>query len=341
MPVIYFKNPEIYNLEDRKPQAKNLRLMLWAGDGMHGGITDVRRLPGYDVYLCAGWQDNLQANIDSLSHQQTLCVLDVHSMTQLTMFHHIYDGCFERIDSDYNGNTPTLPLTDYTLLLAPGGTARNIEGISGLFMPHENLYAALEVFAPILPNELQMKRKWCPDIMELSKRDDLHPSMVWSSPDLSHPYYQHVKEAQKNFETRQKLRSAAWPNQEPTLHAQWSAMNIKDLTCSFRFYAADETLIEKLLPHMGRFDEFLSSKIDELLTLKSSSFTIDRVDYANETSAIGDDILRVVNLKQTILKMLMKTVPAGMRAYIGCYEDDRYPSWPRCFGLRLRKDPVQ
>lgn len=338
MPVIYFKNPEIYNLEERKSQAKNLRLMLWAGDGMHGGVTDVRRLPGYDVYLCAGWQENLQANIDSLSHQQTLCVLDVHSMTQLTMFHHIYDGCFAHIDSDYHGNTPALPLTDYTLLLAPGGTARNIEGINGLLMPHENLYATLEVFAPVLPEPLKLKRRWCPQVMELSKRDDLHPTMVWSSPDLNQPYYLYVKEAQKHFEARQKLRSAAWPNHEVTLGAQWSVMNIKELTCSMRSYPDDD--MEILLPHMGRFDEFLSGKIDELLAL-NSSFSIDRVDYANEASALGDDILRLVDFKQTILKMLMKTLPDGMGGYIGCYEDDRYPSWPKRFGLTLRKQLVR
>lgn len=315
--------------------------MLWAGDGMHDGVPDVIRLPEYDIYLCAGWQKGLQENINALTEQQTLCVLDVNSEKQLAMFHEMYDGCFERIDSDYNGNTPSLPLTDYIRLLAPGGTARHSEGINGLTMPYENLYGMLELFAPVLPDGIAMKRTWCPEIMGLAKRDELHPSMVWSSPDLNHHYYVHVKEAQKTFEIRQKERSPAWPNHEPTLQRQWSTMSLNALTCSTHLTAPiSEGVMDTLLPHMSRFDEFLSEKIDDLLA-KKASFSIDRIDYTNETHALGEDILRVVNFKQTILKMLMTSVPDGMRAHIGSYEDDRYRQCPRCFGLRLHKEPLR
>jgi hypothetical protein len=186
-----------------------------------------------------------------------------------------------------------------------------------------------------------MKRKWCSEIMELAKRDDLHPSMVWTSPDLNHPYYAQLKEAQKSFEMRQRERSAVWPHYQPTLQAQWSSMSTRALLSSTRLYPPiSEGVIDALLPHMGRFDECLSDRIEELLAIKKDSFTIDRYDYANETKTLGEDILGVVHFKQTILKMLMLSVPGGMHAYIGCYEDDRYPEWPNCFGLKLRKDPL-
>jgi hypothetical protein len=346
MPVIFFDNPNVDFFDAMKAQlkpceTKNLRLMLWAGDGMHDGVTDVSRLPGYDVYLCAGWQKNLQANIDALNDQQTLCVLNIHGEKQLAMFHYVYDGCFQSIDSDYQGNTPSLPLTDYTRLLAVGGTARDIEGINSLMMPYENLYGMLELFAPALPDMLSMKRRWCSAIMELAKRDDLHPSMVWSSPDLNHPYYVYVKEEQKTFEQQQKMRCAAWPNSEPTLRSHWSKMSIKALTCSTRMTAPiGEGVIEALMPHMSRFDEFLGGKIDELLTIKTNSFKMDHADYTNQTTILGEDILRVVNFKQTILKMLMTSVPAGMTAYIGLYDDARYPNSRRKFGLTLRKESL-
>jgi len=254
----------------------------------------------------------------------------------------MYDGCFERIDSDYEGNTPSLPLTEYSRLLTAGGTGRNIEGINRLHMPYENLYGMLELFAPILPLDIALKRQWCTAVMELAKRDDLHPGMVWSSPDLNHPYYVYVKEAQTKFEEHQKLRYAAWPLHESTLEAHWSKMSTKTLTCSTYLHEPiSEGVMEALLPHMSRFDEFLSGKINELLVIKNTSFTIDHIDYVNEIKELGKDILRVVNLKQTILKMLMMSVPDGMRGHIGSYVDDRYSRWPRCFGLRLRKNPVQ
>jgi len=342
MPVIFFNAIKDQNTPLKHCNKKNLRLILWAGDGKDGNLADVQRLPGYDVYLCAGWQQNLQANIDLLTEEQTLCILDIHNEMEISHFHYMYDGCFIRIDSDYTGNTPSLPLTEYSRLLSAGGTARNVEGINKLHAPYENLYGMLELFAPILPADIAFRRRWCSAIMELAKRDNLHPNMVWSSPDLSHPYYLYVKDAQKAFEEQQTARCADWPYYGPTLQQQWSKMSIKALTCSTHIHEPiNEGVMEVLLPHMNLFDEFLSGKIDELLTIKSASFTIDRIDYVNETKELGKDILRVVNLKQTILKMLMMSVPDGMMGHIGSYVDDRYSRWPRCFGLRLRKNPVE
>ena len=43
-----------------------LKLMLWAGDGLHDGICDIERLSNYDVFLCAGYSGNLDVNITYL-----------------------------------------------------------------------------------------------------------------------------------------------------------------------------------------------------------------------------------------------------------------------------------
>lgn len=342
MPVIFFNSNTNEDLKAQYKQSneKNLRLMLWAGDGKHDGVTDVRRLPGYDVYLCAGWQQSFQDNIDDLTARQTLCVLDIHSEKQLALFHYVYDGCFTQIDADYNGNTPMLPITDYTSLLQTGGTAYNIEGINGLIMPEENLYGMLELFAPVLSRQSQLKRKWSWSVLELSKRDDLDPAMVWTSPDLNHPYYAYVKERQKDFENDQRRRSAAWPQHEETLLAQWNKADTKLLLTSLRQHIpGGQVAFDDVAPHLSRFDEFLGNKIDELLSIKPR-FTLVRPDYENEQKNLGEDMLSVVSFKQTVLKLLGTSVPDGLLATISSYQDERYRDRRRRYGLRLLKDFV-
>lgn len=339
MPVIFFNTNTYDDLKNQFKQSreKNLRLMLWAGDGKHDGLTDVRRLPGYDVYLCAGWQQSFQENIDDLTEQQTLCILDIHSENQLALFHYVYDGCFAQIDADYSGNTPILQITDYTSLLQPGGIAYNIEGINALIMPEENLYGMLELFAPVLSPQSQLRRKWSWSVLELSERDDLDPAMVWASPDLNHPYYAYVKDKQKTFEHEQQRRNPAWPRCEETLLAQWSKADKLILTSLRQNLPSGQAAFNDVAPHLSRFDEFLSNKIDELLSIKPR-FTLVRPDYVNEQTVMGEDILRVVSFKQTVLKMLMTAVPDGLRPTIGGYRDQRYPDRRWRFGLSLQKD---
>ena len=342
MPVIFFNSNAYDDVKAQfRPSAhRGLRLMLWAGDGKHGGVTDIRRLPGYDVYVCAGWQESLDDNINELNGEQTLCALDIHNEKHLALFHYMYDGCFAQIDSDYFGNTPTLPITDYSSLLQPGGIAHNIEGINGLSMPEENLYGMLELFAPILPRETQQQRKWCESVMELSRRDDLDPSMVWTSPDLNHPYYAYVKERQVEFENRQRRRSAAWPKYEETLRAQWEKADTKLLLTSFRqHYTSGQAALELVKPHLSRFDEFLGDKIDELLSIKPR-FTLVRDDYIVKNKRMEDDILSVVGFKQTVLRLSGISLPDGMRARIGFYRDERYAGAQTAYGLTLQKEPA-
>lgn len=342
MPVIFFNASQKDLKEHFKPcNQKNLRLMLWAGDGKHDGVTDVRRLPGYDVYFCAGWQQSFQDNVDDLTDQQTLCVLDFHCENQMALFHYVYDGCFAHIDSDYFGNTPTLPLTHYTSLLQPGGTAYNIEGINGLIMPEENLYGMLELFAPVLSQEHQLRRKWSWAVLELAKRDDLPPSMIWTSPDLNHPYYTYVKERQQHFENDQKRRSAAWPLYEETLLEHWNKADSKLLLTSLRQHSpGGQAALTEILPHLSRFDEFLSTKIDELLSIKPH-FTLVHPDYRNEKDDLGEDMLSIVSFKQTVLKLLGTALPHGIQARIGVYMDGRYRDMRPEYGLRIKKELVQ
>jgi len=339
MPVTFFNR----SLDDFMKQyppctSKDLHLMLWAGDGKHDDLTDVQRLSGYHVYLCAGSHKYLQENIDALADDQTLCILDVENESQLALFHQVYDGCFAKIDSDYYGNTPSLSLADYIGLLQGGGIARHVESINGMIMPYENLYGVLEIFAPILPDELLLKRRWCVDVMNLSKREDLHPAMLWASPDLQHPYYAYVKQNQNSFEAQQKRRAAAWPHRETTLFDHWSTLSTALLISPIELSTIPEgaNIIKEVTPHMTQFSEFLSYKIESLIAAKRH-FTLNRLDYSNELDILDYDILRVVRLKQSVLTMLMIGIPYGLTATIGWYDDTRLPEKPMEFGLTVTR----
>ena len=205
-------------------------------------------------------------------------------------------------------------------------------------MPFENYYGLLELFAPILPEDMLLKRRWCSEVLELSRRDNLHPSMVWTSPDLDHPYYSNIKVWQTQFDERMKQRSAAWPLYKATLQDHWSSLETHALVSSPRLHMHDgDLLLEKVLPHMSRFDEFLEGRLESLLNANRGKFVLIRADYMNEKNAIGEDILRTVVLKQTVLKMLMKRMPPGLWGMIGCHVDTRYPDRRLRFGLRIIK----
>jgi len=324
------------------PVKGGLRLMLWAGDGIHDGITDAERLPNYDVYLCGGYgENNVNQNMFAMKDEQTLCLLDIYNQDHLELFHRIYDGRFSLIDSDYIGNTPKLPLEDYSRLLSGGGIARNIEGISGLNIPYHSFHAMLEFFAPVLPKELLAHRRWSIGIMELSKRDDLPPEMVWTSSDLQHPYYKNTVEAQTWFETSQKKKNPLWPYHSETLEAHWSNLTLDALVIPVSDFHAVRDLtnpIEIVMPHMKAFGDFLTVKINTFLALNHERFNMNQDHYQEHLTSLEPDILSIVRYKQTILKMFQHDLPPGMTGLIGFYEDDRYPQKPRRFGFTLQKE---
>jgi hypothetical protein len=171
--------------------------------------------------------------------------------------------------------------------------------------------------------------------MDLSKRDNLVPEMVWTSPDLNHPYYKYVKDHQAKFEENQKHRSPAWPRYEETLGEQWRSLNDKLLFTSMHIYSDDE-IMKAVAPHLSRFDEFLTDKMEALL-LVSPRISFDRGHYAYELRLRGEDILRIVELKQEILAMLFRRIPEGLTGVIGLHPDARRPGVPVGFGFALKK----
>lgn len=302
----------------------NLRLMLWAGDGIHEGVSDVARLRGYDMFICLGFPPGLEQNIADLSGSQILCIIDIYDKAQMTEFRREFRGAFAHIDSDYHGNTPHLPPSDYNTLLGPGGTARHIEGINTLVMPLDNMLSTLEMFAPVLDYETRQKRFWCNTVIKLGKRDQITPGEVWSSHDLKHPFYNYVREEQERFVGWQKSRNPQWPAMKPTLREQLEILGADVLTCTISLP------IEQ--PYLEEFSDFLDEKIRVILEIKTN-FTL--VQSAMDEASYGKDLMALIRVKQSVLKMLITELPSTMTGIIGRFLDDRFPTNPTEFGLSL------
>ena len=306
------------------PIRTNLRLVLWAGDGIRDGVSDVARLRGYDVFLCMGMPLALEQNIAELSASQTLCVINIHDNAQMTEFRKEFRAAFAHIDSDYYGNTPRLPISDYATLLGPGGTARHIEGINGLVMPVDNMLSTLEMFAPVLDYETRQKRLWADAVIKLAKRDELTSTEVWSSGGLNHPFYNYIREKQERFVGWQKSRNPLWPAMKSTLKEQLEILGVDVITTPISHP------IEQ--PHLEEFSRFLTEKIQSTLQIKTN-FTL--VQSAMDEATYGKDLAGVIRVKQGVMKMLTTDIPPSMTGVIGRILDDRYPTNPTEFGLTL------
>jgi hypothetical protein len=180
----------------------DLRMVLWAGDCVHNGITDIERLPNFDVYLCFGFSQTIGANIDYIYNRSKpgiICIIDASVKEQMARFIEIFRGCFSVIDSDYNGNTPTLPREYYDTLLSEHGRAFNVKGINGCSFPLEDVQNALELFAPMLSQEDNYRRTWTRELIDIAEGNKLSPSAAWTSPDFKDPYYNGVRQAQEQL----------------------------------------------------------------------------------------------------------------------------------------------
>jgi hypothetical protein len=302
---------------------KNLRLILWAGDGEHDGISDVERLPNYDVYLCLGFRGSrFDKNVASLIDSQTICIIDIHDEDQMARFHAAFDGSFAYIDADYKGNTPTLPLSSYARLLVPNGRAFHTEGINGLRMRDEDLLNTLEIFAPVLSPELSVRRLWCSIILEIAKGNEITPWEAWSSPDLKNPIYESIVDRQNRFVQWQSERNGAWPRCADSLEEQWASLATRVLTWTL---TSDARTLESIGPHLTTFSDYLSEKIEKLI--------LDPRDYLAECEKVVGDCVATVALKQRVLKWLSLEVPPGLTPQIGYYIDMRRPDGPVTFGL--------
>ena len=158
--VIDFTKDSISSIPQWLQNKHNLRLILWAGDSCHGDVLDVERLPNYDIYFCYNTAGKLKENdafISTHKIHSCICICDYQNMDT---FLSIFGNRFSVVDSDYYGNTPTLPLKSYSKLLQLGGIGYHIKGINGGRFPAIELSNVLELFAPVLPTKLNDLRLW-------------------------------------------------------------------------------------------------------------------------------------------------------------------------------------
>jgi len=323
------------------PQKRHgLKLILWAGDGEHEGVSDVKRLRDYDVFVCYGFEGPfLNNNINDLSGSQTICRMDVHNADHMAAFRQIFHGAFTMIDADYYGNTPVLPLSEYVPLLSPSGRAYHTEGINSLVMPQENILNVLEIFAPVLNAYASEQRRWSQGILELAKRDDIPASHVWSSPDLRHSWYDHTRDMQDKFVHWQKMRNPAWPACAATLEEHCDTLSIKTL-CVRITQTSIAGDLEHIRPYLQEFHDYLLKKIDTLYATQekySMRSTGAMTDYLMECIK-SKNIYEAILIRQNVLKWLSTPVPDGLVCMIGYYEDERYADYPQVFGAYYVKD---
>lgn len=261
MPVLDFMIP---SAEFAEIQRTGLRLMLWAGDTVRDGRSDIQRLPGYDVYLCYGFTNglSLQRNIQYMNtllnaDQIYLCIINVHMNEQMEKFVDLFKGKFSVIDSDYHGNTPSIPLQAYSDLLISGGIAYHIEGINSLQIPMEEYLNILELFAPALNAESASRRLWTPELIQEAKDNRLTPSETWSSPDLKHPYYNDLCSKQKRFFKlqweRSPLFSRTWTYDADKLEDYWAELPVSILTASVKNLPPELAYLSQYLPRLYEF----------------------------------------------------------------------------------------
>lgn len=335
MPIILdFKNGNVPAFQRRS----GLRLMLWAGDGLHEGVSDIKRLPNYDVYVCLGL-GHLRENVDDMSERQILCIINVHEEGQMNAFYQLFENTFALVDGDYFGNTPKLNMRVYERLLCSGGRAYHTEGLNGLEMVDDGILSTLEVLAPVLTSHLINWRRYSKSIMSLSQRDTLTPGEVLSSPDMKHPFYAYAVEEQKKFERWQKERNPAWPSYKSSLEEHWDSLPITTIVASFNlrhvehFKGLDSHSLENLIHiHLPAFDAFLRGKIYQ----SESRVTVHQENFDTKCS-IGDQKAQVKTL-QFILEKVNTWLPSNLRGTLQYFQDSRKDTHEMEYGLVIEKD---
>ncbi len=297
-------------------EGSSFKLMLWSGDGCHDGASDVERLHAYDIYVCQGYPDNLDVNIKYLKErgrEGCICLLDVFNEHQMMMFIGVFSGKISHMNSDNFGNTPTLPLIHYKALLESGGTAYNTIGINCAIFPEEEYYNTLELFAPVLSDEMKQLRMWTRDIICLAKDNNLSPAATWSSPDIKHPYYEPVIQRQNKFIERQTKRNPSFnytykynsDNFEEYLDTLPSSVLTANIDYAIKSYES----LKVSPPYIERFYTYLKKRVmaDGRLTFGAST---------------TEDMIRPQSLL-TYLDHSNAIINAGLKATIGPYHDTR------------------
>lgn len=264
-------NPRIVpELEGRT----DLRMILWAGDCVHENLTDVERLPNFDVYLCMGFIQTLQDNLDYIYNNRSksgvICIIDVFDKEQMARFIEVFRGRFSVIDSDYNGNTPTLPREYYDALLSNEGRAFNIRGINGCILPTEDVQNALELFAPMLSPEDNYRRTWTRQVIDIAKANDITPSSAWTSPDFKDTYYNSVREAQEQLmkwnQNRNPFSSQVHHYSRDNIEEYWKLLPLHILTINFeRTNIYDSIYRPYSTMCLERFRSFIVEEIADMI----------------------------------------------------------------------------
>ena len=330
MSVIDFKTTEILEVPQWIVKGTDFKLILWAGDGCHDGASDVERLPGYDLYLCQGYPENLDVNVDYIktrSRDGCICILDIFNEAQMSAFVNFFAGKISVINSDYNGNTPTLPLAYYKALLKQGGMAYNTIGINCCRFPEEELYNTLEVFAPVLPDSLKPMRHWTKELLELAKSNDLSPSSTWLSPDLKLPYYSGLVARQTSFLQGQKSRNPNFYSickyNSDSFEEYLSTLPLSTLMANTDYASQwDKTLLKIDTVYIDRFYEYLKKR-----AMADGRLTFD--DWIAECKEDPQTLLKYLN-------QATQVTAAGLKATVGPYIDIR--RMERAYGLVVSKE---
>jgi len=327
----------IDTLPDWLQGSTSLKLILWAGDMERKGITDVQRLSEYDVYLCAGYCQQVDSNVSYINEKKpgskVICLINIHNDEQMTNFCELFANKFSVIDADYNGNTPIFPIEAYSRVLAPGGHAYNIRGMNGARFPSEELQNALELFAPVLPADLAVRRRWTAEMIQLAKDNKLSPSSAWTSPDLLHPFYDGVRERQDRFMKYQLERSPLFNKTflytADNLEDYWSKLPVRIITVNtetaWNWEGASGEFLE---PYKTRFIGYLRERL---------STYRDFADYVPQVFDSFEEELRVYQLYLSRLEYFTEPLPAGLHSRVGYFMDYRYPEPRREFDIILSK----
>jgi len=307
-----------------------LRMILWAGDGMHNGVTDIERLPNFDVYVCMGYPSTLQPNIDYLykrAEPGVICIVDVSCHNQMQRFIKEFAGRVTTIDADYHGNTPTMLPEYYYAILANGGKAYNVEGINSMIIYMADYTNALELFAPILPCELKAERRYTPQMVQLAKDNNMPVDFAWTSPDIKHAYYDDIRRGQANYAAH---RARLNPNHltlynfsEANLEEYWSGLAPEILTFNYkRLSSYSPTLVSIIEPYMDRFKAYLTAKVE---------WEVDDREELKEQALCFEKIQKLYTLSRYARKF------SGFSQHISSYHDLRYESGPLVYGMWLTK----
>lgn len=316
MSVIDFRQNQLPHIPKWILEGSSFKLILWAGDGCHDGASDVERLHTYDLYVCQGYPDNLDVNITYLKERGRpgcICLLDVFNENQMTGFISVFSGKIKFMNSDNFGNTPTLPLVHYKTLLESGGTAYNVIGINASMFSDEEYYNTLELFAPVLPDEVKRERYWTRELISLAKDNDLSPAAAWSSPDIKHPFYEPVIRQQNKFMENQMKRNPNFNNTykynsdnfEEYLDTLPSAILTANVDYVMRYYR----YLSIIAPFIDRFYTYLRKRV-----MADGRLTFD--ETTTEYMVDAQSLLRYLDHSTSVEN-------AGLKATIGPYHDTR------------------